>query len=71
MPTISLDNKLSSTILIFQVDPKNQSALIDAGIENSKKIMEKKQDLFLQAFTKALMELLWLIIPNGRIVNPM
>jgi len=42
MPTISLENKISSFILIFQVDPKNQSALIEAGIENSKKVMEKK-----------------------------
>ena len=53
MPTISLDNKLSSTILIFQVDPKNQSALIDAGIENSKKVMEKKTGFVSTSFHKS------------------
>ena len=53
MPTISLDNKLSNTILIFQVDPKNQSALIDAGIENSKKVMEKKIGFVSTSFHKS------------------
>jgi heme-degrading monooxygenase HmoA len=53
MPSISLDNKLSSTILIFQVDPKNQSALIDAGIENSKKVMEKKTGFVSTSFHKS------------------
>ncbi len=53
MPTISLDNKLSSTILIFQVDPKKQSALIDAGIENSKKVMEKKSGFVSTSFHKS------------------
>jgi heme-degrading monooxygenase HmoA len=53
MPTISLDNKLSNTILIFQVDPKNQSALIDAGIENSKKVMEKKLGFVSTSFHKS------------------
>lgn len=53
MPTISLDNKLSSTILIFQVDQKNQSALIDAGIENSKKVMEKKTGFVSTSFHKS------------------
>ena len=53
MPTISLDNNLSSTILIFQVDPKNQSALIDAGIENSKKVMEKKTGFVSTSFHKS------------------
>ncbi len=43
MPLISKENNLSSVILVFQVEPKNQSALIEAGIENSKKVMEKKQ----------------------------
>ena len=43
MPKISLDDKLTSVILIFQVDPKNQTNLIDATIENSVKVMEKKQ----------------------------
>ena len=53
MPTISLDNKLSNTILIFQVDPKNQSALIDAGIENSKKVMENKLGFVSTCFHKS------------------
>jgi len=53
MPTISLDNKLSNTILIFQVDPKNQSALIDVGIENSKKVMEKKLGFVSTSFHKS------------------
>ena len=53
MPSISLDNKLSSTILIFQVDPKNQSALIDAGIENSTKVMEKKTGFVSTSFHKS------------------
>jgi len=53
MPIISLNNKLSSTILIFQVDPKNQSALIDAGIENSKKVMEKKTGFVSTSFHKS------------------
>jgi len=54
MPTISLDNNLSSTILIFQVDPKNQSALIDAGIENSKKVMEKKNRIYFYKLSQKL-----------------
>jgi len=53
MPTISLENKLSSVILIFQVDPKNQSALIEAGIENSKKVMEKKPGFVSASFHKS------------------
>jgi len=53
MPTISLGNKLSSVILIFQVDPKNQSALIKAGIENSKKVMEKKPGFVSASFHKS------------------
>ena len=53
MPTISLDSNLSSTILIFQVDPKNQSALIDTGIENSKKVMEKKTGFVSTSFHKS------------------
>jgi len=39
---ISAENKLASVILIFQVDPKLQTALIDAAKENSEKVMEKK-----------------------------
>ena len=42
MPEISLENKLSDVIIIFEVDPKNQSSLIEAAIENSQKVMEKK-----------------------------
>ena len=53
MPIISLENKLSSVILIFQVDPKNQSALIEAGIENSKKVMEKKPGFVSASFHKS------------------
>ena len=53
MPTISSNNKLSSVILIFQVDAKNQSALIEAGIENSKKVMEKKQGFVSSSFHKS------------------
>ena len=53
MPIISLNNKLSSTILIFQVDPKNLSALIDAGIENSKKVREKKTGFVSTSFHKS------------------
>ena len=53
MPTISLEKKLSSVILIFQVDPKNQSDLIEAGIENSKKVMEKKPGFISASFHKS------------------
>jgi len=53
MPTISLENKFSSVILIFEVDPKNQSALIEAGIENSKKVMEKKPGFISASFHKS------------------
>jgi len=53
MPTISLKNKLPSVILIFQVDQKNQSALIEAGIENSKKVMEKKPGFVSASFHKS------------------
>lgn len=53
MPTISLENKLSNVILIFQVDPKNQSDLIEAGIENSKKVMEKKYGFISSSFHKS------------------
>ncbi len=53
MPTISLDDKFSSVILIFQVDPKNQSALIEAGIENSKKVMENKPGFVSASFHKS------------------
>jgi len=53
MPTISLDDKLSNVILIFQIDPKNQSALIEAGIENSKKVMEKKPGFVSSSFHKS------------------
>ncbi len=42
MPIISRDNKLATVILIFQVEPKMQSALIDAAKENSQKVMENK-----------------------------
>lgn len=54
MPIISLKNKLPSVILIFQVDPKNQSALIEAAIENSKKVMEKKPGFVSASFHKSL-----------------
>jgi heme-degrading monooxygenase HmoA len=40
---ISDEKKLASVILIFQVDPKFQTALIDAVKENSQIVMEKKQ----------------------------
>jgi heme-degrading monooxygenase HmoA len=39
---ISTKNKLANVILIFQVDPKLQTALIAAAKENSHKVMEKK-----------------------------
>ena len=42
MPIISSDNKLTTVILIFQVGPENQAALIEAAKENSQKVMEKK-----------------------------
>lgn len=54
MPTISIDDKISSVILIFQVDPKKQSALIEAGIENSKKVMGKKLGFISASFHKSL-----------------
>lgn len=53
MPTISLENKLSCVILIFQVDPKDQSALIEVGIENSKKVMEHKPGFVSASFHKS------------------
>jgi len=53
VPTISLENKLSSVILIFQVDPKNQSALIEAGIENSQRVMAKKPGFISASFHKS------------------
>ncbi len=53
MPVISLENKLSNVILIFEVDPKNQSALIEVGIENSQKVMEKKPGFISASFHKS------------------
>ena len=53
MPTISLESKNSSVILIFQVDPKNQSALIEAGIENSQRVMAKKPGFISASFHKS------------------
>lgn len=53
MPIISIDNKISSVILIFQVESKNQDALIKAGIENSKKVMEKKHGFISASFHKS------------------
>ena len=42
MAIISAENKLPTVFLIFQVDPKMQTALIDAIKENSQKVMEEK-----------------------------
>jgi heme-degrading monooxygenase HmoA len=42
MPTIIRDKKLTIVISFFNVDKKNQAALINAQIENSQKMMEKK-----------------------------
>jgi heme-degrading monooxygenase HmoA len=42
MPTIIHDKKLTIVISFFNVDKKNQAALINAQIENSQKMMEKK-----------------------------
>lgn len=53
MPAISIKNNVSSVILIFQVEPKNQPALIEAGIENSKKVMEKKLGFISASFHKS------------------
>ncbi len=53
MPSISKTSKFSNVILVFQVDPQNQSALIEAGIENSKKVMEKKPGFVSASFHKS------------------
>ena len=53
MPEISLENKLSDVIIIFEVDPKNQSSLIEAAIENSQKVMEKKPGFVSASFHKS------------------
>ena len=42
MPTISPDRKDTMAILVFQVEPAKQEALVDAGKNNSQKVMEKK-----------------------------
>lgn len=42
MPTITRDKKLTTIISFFNVDKKNQAALINVQIENSQKMMEKK-----------------------------
>ena len=42
MPTISPDRKDAMAILIFQVEPAKQEALVDAGKNNSQKVLEKK-----------------------------
>lgn len=42
MTIIPTENNLATVILIFQVDPKLQKDLIDAAVENSQKVMEKK-----------------------------
>ena len=42
MPSIIRDKKLTIIISIFQVDKKNQTALINAEIVNSQNIMRKK-----------------------------
>ena len=42
MPTISPDRKDSMAILVFQVEPAKQGELVDAGKNNSQKVLEKK-----------------------------
>ncbi len=42
MPIISAENKLVTVILIFPVDPKLQTDLVDTAKENSQNVMEKK-----------------------------
>lgn len=42
MTIISAENNIATVILLFQVDPNLQTALIDAAKENSQKVMEKK-----------------------------
>jgi len=42
MPTISPDRKDTMAILVFQVEPSKQGELINAGINNSQKVLEKK-----------------------------
>lgn len=42
MPLISKENKVPSVILVFKVETGKQNTLIDAAVDNSQKVMEKK-----------------------------
>lgn len=42
MPVISIENKVPTVILVFKVETGKQNALINAAVDNSQKVMEKK-----------------------------
>ena len=53
MPLISPTKKVTTVILIFKVKPELQQALIDAGINNSQMVMEKKPGFISSSFHKS------------------
>jgi len=53
MPLITQTKKVTTVILIFKVKPELQQALIDAAINNSQKVMEKKPGFISSSFHKS------------------
>ncbi len=53
MPQITQTKKITTVILIFKVKPDQQQELIDAGINNSQKVMEKKSGFISASFHKS------------------
>ena len=53
MPEISKETNHTAVILIFKVEPSKQQELIDAGINNSQKVMEKKPGFISSTFHKS------------------
>lgn len=53
MPVVSKENKLTYVILIYKVEPSKQQELLDAGINNSQKVMEKKPGFISSTFHKS------------------
>lgn len=53
MPVISPENEIIAVILVFKVNQENQQALIDAGVDNSQRVMEKKSGFISVSFHKS------------------
>ena len=53
MPLITPTKNIATVILVFKVEPEKQQALIDVGINNSQKVMEKKPGFISSSFHKS------------------